>query len=830
MKVSINSLKKLIDINVSKEQLIDIVFKQIGAVEHIDELAPKYQGIVVAKIVEKNDHPNADKLGVYMIDAGKEKNIQIVAGDKTLEVGDMVAYFAPGTKVPYNAHPEKFDGIITKVTLRDVESEGMLASEKELDISNDHEKVMRIDKDCKPGDSFADVYELNDTVLDIENKALANRGDLFGLINVAREISGLLGNKYEQPTWIFKSIEEITDEFNKENINTLPVKIVNNAQATCSRYTAVTMSNIKIESSPIWLKVELMKVGIRPINNIVDITNYLMYLTSQPLHAFDYDKVLAKQENKEYVEIEVRMGHDQEKITLIDGKQAMLDSTMTVISNNNSAIAVAGVMGGMDTEIDENTKNILIESANFDRYNIRKTSMKLGVFSEAVQRFTKAVDPNITSSTLYKTISLILELIPQASITSQIEDQYTEKYESKKISFNINTVNNHLGTELTNEDVNKILTNINYMVELNDNMFTVSAPSIRRDINIKEDIFEDIGRHFGYNNIKLELPNRSVNPAKKNIVLKLKRDIRNSLSNLGLYEALTYNFVSSKLYSKLGLDLDDAYHLKNSLSPETEFMRTHLLPSLVDKLQENYSHGQNNFGLFEINLTHNKNEVDEIQLPIERNSLAYVSLNETKTGAPYYVAKEIAHQLFNRVGINTENISYILLSQYSHDDLPYWMKKLENMLEINRSAVLIYSGKVLGIVGELKSKTLKSLKLPMNIFVGEFDILQILTCISEKRNYIEPSKFPSVVHDYSFEVDMDTKYQELIDTLKNVLKYNDINIEIKPVDIFSNNDEKKKITLSIILNPINKTLENSRIEEIKETIKQFANNNRYKLV
>ncbi len=818
MRVAINSLKKYTKINLSKEELIEKVFKQIGAVENIEDWAEKYKGIVIGKIMEKKDHPEADKLGVYQVNIGTETT-QVVAGDKTLEVGDLVAYLAPGVKVPYNTHPEKFDGVITKVKLKGFESNGMLASARELDFGNDHTGVMRLnDVKAQPGDSLAEKLDLNDTILDIENKALANRGDLFGLINIAREISGIQNLPFVTPDWLVQALS--TDY---EGDAQLPIKIENQAEVFCSRFMAVKMKDIKIKQSPMWLKIELLKAGIRPINNVVDVTNYLMYLSSQPLHAYDYDKVAKKDlETQGGIQIIARLAKNGEKLTVIDGKTVELDDSVLIIADAKSPLGVAGIMGGLDTEIDDNTKNIVIECANFDRYNIRRSSMKLGIYTDAVTRFTKALDPNLTQVVLAKTLEMLGELAGGKQ-ASKVQDIYPSPIEAKSINISVKKANQKLGLELTTQQMTTILTNINYNVSEikngDDDELVIKVPTLRQDIAIPEDIYEDLGRQFGYDNIKITLPTRTILPSNGNPFVDFKNRVRNILSNNGGNEALTYNLVSKTLLDRCKVEYNDIYHIKNPLSPELSYMRLSVLPSIVEKVQENLIHGFDDFVMYELNKGHNKSEIDtQENLPAEREYLAIVSLDKQSEGSSYYSMKALFNDLITKLKL--KEIEYKLLVDVEFDKLPLWIRREFSMFNPYRSAVVYSDGNVLGVLGEASNSLKQVIRLPKYTSLAEFDLGQIYSSMHNFKNYVEPSRYPSVVEDYSFQVPYETQYNDLYKVISESINNKEINTTVTPVDIYSNdNDMKiKKITVRISLQPKEKTLENKEINAIREKI------------
>ncbi|HRI06134.1 MAG TPA: phenylalanine--tRNA ligase subunit beta [Candidatus Dojkabacteria bacterium] len=809
MYIPLNWIKEYTDVNLTNEELVEEVSTKIGAVEEVKDLSEKYKDILTAEIIEVNDHPNADKLGVYKISIGKDKTVQVVAGDKTLKVGEKVAYFAPGVKVPYNSHPEKYDGIVTKVSLRGVDSEGMLASERELDLGADHNKVMRLDANIEPGQLLAEVFGLNDVVLDIENKALANRGDLFGILGIARELSGIQGKKFQSPDWYSTK----TDKYNGD----IKVTIKNEIDAYCKRYMAVVMDGVQVMESPVWMKVALSKVGIRPINNVVDITNYAMYLTSQPLHAFDLDKVL-KVSGKDEAEILVRLAKEGETITTLDGKTVELDTNTMVITDGRNPIAIAGVMGGQSTEVDSNTKRILIECASFDRYNIRKTSMRLGLFTEAVTRFTKALDPNHCEGVLVKTIDMINDLA-KGKVASKVFDEYAQPVSAKTINFTTNRLNTILGISLSPEQVKQYLENIEYQIQVNGDEIIATVPTFRQDIGVEEDIYEDVGRHYGYNNITPTLPSKPILPNSINPMLEFKTKLREIMTRLGGNELLTYNFTDAKVFEKYNISLDTSYKIINPLSPELEYMRYDLLPSLLEKVVVNVEQGYNKFMLYELNKGHSKAQEDfdpTESLPKEREYLGATIVNPDYKGRPYYTAKAVLEKLLSKLNVKTYDL--VLLK-----DLPTptkaWIDRMSDFLDIDRTAALIINQEYVGVVGEVHAHILSKAKLPAYTSILELDLGVLINYTKDSYGYIEPSRYPRTIQDFCFELPLEVRYKDLEKLVSKIVTDVDYVFTISPIDIFHKEEsDKKRITLRLSLQHRDRTLTQYDITQLRNTL------------
>lgn len=797
MHISLDWIKQYTQIKLDNDQLISKVRAQIGEVENIIDYSEKYKGVLVAKIKQKKDHPDAEKLSVYDLDLGSDITVQVVAGDKTLEIGEVVAYFPPETKVPYNAKPEKFDGIVKKVTLRGVESNGMLASARELDLGPDHSIVMRLNVDAKPGSTLLDAFDFDDLVIDIENKALANRADCFGVLGIAREIAGIQGIKFSSPDWYIEADKQII----KDVKTTLPVKINNLGAELCPRYMAASISNIQIHESPAWLRSLLIKSGLRPINNVVDITNYLMLLTGQPLHAFDYDKLRSKDpKSGEEASITIRTAKEDETITTLDGKTHQLDEKILLICDSTNPIAVAGVMGGLETEIDQNSKNIIIECAVFDKYNIRKTSMKLGLFTEAVTRFTKGQDPEKSEPVLYKAIELIKELA-SGNMASEPADSYLSPATKVDIEVSIDRLNKHLGTQLEESQIISILDNVElYSRPLKPGWIVVDAPSYRADLKIREDIHEEVGRLYGYNNITQTLPTRTIKPVERNGKVALQREIRNIMTSLGGNEIITYNFQGLDLFEKYQLNPEVAYHIRNPLSPDLEYMRTALLPSVYEKLPQNILDGQKEVALFEINKTHSKLENDDENLPLERTSLAFsIGVEEKKSlesyaGSPYYTAKIYLENLLKRLKL--DQLEYKLVADIKIEDLPLWIKNIVNMYDPNASAIVTHrigeNKKALGILGKVSPEIESKCKLPKYCSGFEISIDELLAMYTNNSLYIEPSKYPEITNDICFVVDKDLPYIHIKELIEKEIVEDKMIVGVSAVDIYQTEQQVKE--------------------------------------
>lgn len=817
MRVTTELLKSIGEIKVNSDEIINIIKEGIGNVEYYHNIGKDYEGITVAEIVEKNDHPDADKLGVYKVFTGQER-IQVVAGDKTLEIGDKVAYIPPESIVPSSIYTELEPILIKKMKLRGIESNGMLASEKELNIGPKHDHVMRLEMEAIPGTKFVDYYYFNDTVIEIENKGLTNRGDLFGLVGIAREITAITGDKFTSPSWYKNDKKNL-----KPEINCLNLEITNDAEALCPRYTAIALDSIENSKSPIWLRSALLKLDIKPTNSIVDITNYISAIFGQPLHAFDYDKIITSDpapDNK--VNINIRMAREGEEILALDNKTYRLNDRTIVIADSRHPIAIAGVIGGKDTSVDENTTRIIFESANFDKNSIRRTSMGMGISTDAATKYKHSLDTEVCLPALLRAVELAKEICG-AKVASGVIDIYNQPYTETIITLDIKKLNTHIGLDLTKDTIKSILTNLEYRIISSDKTFiTVSVPSWRRDILLKEDIHEDIARVFGYKNIPMILPKKEIVAVKENKLFTLKKNLRKTLSDLGLNEILTYSFTSSSNFEKCELSIDSSFKIKNSLSPDLSLMRTTLLQSILVKMKENRQRGFDRFGLFEINIPHINTYLDENTLPKEDWHLS-LALNDHSEKqdftSSYYLGKKYFDKILDTLNLKGE---YILIGDSLEQNIPEDIKVLLALFDPNVSALCLIEKKIVGVVGEFKSIIKRNFKLDESSCGLDINLNRILELPVKKIRYREIPKFPSYSADLCFQTNTSIKYDDMYEVIDEIINKNEYWGVVECLDIYQDKKtpDKKKTTFRITGAHYNQTVNDKDIKRIIEKIEK----------
>ncbi len=841
MKVSVNWVKWYSDIDLPPiDELVTKIGAQLGAVEEVIDIGAKYKGIVVAKVVSCEKHPNADKLNVCAIDDGgntpdvnRDENghIQVVCGAPNVREGLLVAWIPPNVVVP-STYDTSDPFTLEARELRGVVSNGMLASGKELVINEDHDGILEVDEDVAPGTPFAAVYGLDDYIIDIENKMFTHRPDCFGQLGVAREIAGILGQKFISPDWYLQSPKNTAEQAGE----LLPLEVRNEIPELVPRFMTVAMSGIEIKPSPLWLQSYLSRVGIRPINNVVDVTNYMMMLTAQPLHAYDYDKVKAIDSGDKAILV-VRKPKSGEKLTLLNDKEIQPRDDAIMIASATRAIGLGGVMGGADTEVDENTKNIILECANFDMYSIRRTSMAHGLFTDAVTRFNKGQNALQNDRVIGKSMQMIAELAG-GKIASEVSDENGEIHASAKIAVTPGFINARLGLDLGGIEISNLLKNVEFIFpqvggDSKEASLEVTVPFWRTDIKIPEDIVEEVGRLYGYDKLPLKLPQRLMIPTQRNALLETKTRIRDILSGAGANEVLTYSFVHSNLLEKVGQNIELAFQINNALSPDLQYYRLSLTPSLLEKVHPNIKAGYSEFALFEIGRAHSIGEQDpyEPDIPKEVNALSFVyAAKNPGHGAAYFKAKHtLSHLLAN---FNVDH--YVGFEPLKNADLYNnpWIEQMAALFEPERSAVLRdKEGMIWGVVGEYKANVRKNLKLPE--YVAGFEIDPLLMFLHNKTlfQYQPLPRFPKVMQDITLKVPTELLHAELFRFVSDYLtkhKPNHVICNVASKDIYQkeNDPAYKHVTFGITMASYEKTM---RDEEVTTLLNGLADEAKQRL-
>lgn len=800
MKVSLQLANQYSNVDllaVPIDELLVRIGAQLGAVEEVIDWTHRFDKAVVARIISCHQHPNADKLKVCLIDDGQvssnverdaEGLVQIVCGAPNVRDDLLVVWLPPGATVPSTVDKDPF--VLSARDFRGVVSNGMLASAAELGISDDHSGILELEEPHQPGDLFGELYGLNDIIIDCENKMFTHRPDCFGVLGVARELAGICGLQFTSPGWY--NLNAVNRE---PQVGSLSFTSKNEAPDFVARFMLQVVENVQVKQSRLEIQTALSRLGSRPINNLVDFSNYYMYLTAQPTHAFDYDKVKALcVDGEKEVTIFPRMAQAGETLELLNGKTITLTEKDIVIATDKQAISLAGVMGGAATEVDETTKNIIVECANFDMYEIRRMSMRHGLFSDAVTRFNKGQSHLQNPVVLQKIIEDICA--DTGGTAGLLYDSNPEEssFSVDPVVVTTTFINSRLGSSLSAEEMQQLLTNVECTVAVSEEGLVVTPPFWRKDIELPEDVVEEIGRLYGFDKLPILLPRRSIAPVAKNPHLVLNENIRTVLSGAGANEVLTYSFVSDKLIRDAGQAQTEAYQLSNALSPELQYYRLSLTPSLLAKVNQNIRAGYNKIAIFELGKTHLKLQgVNDEGLPQENAMLSLVYAASEKTvsaadGAAYYQAKVYVEHLARALGLEFD---YQSVGEASYEIIkPY---------DPTRSALLIEkkSGSYVGIIGEFTASVRRSFKLPVKSAGFEImlaPILEITSSGKAVRNYRALARFPGTSQDISFKTALDKKFGDLFAALQNVANVaameHGFTVSTAPIDIYRKENAK----------------------------------------
>ena len=818
MRVSLNQIKRYIDFELpANDTLIININQQLGGVEDSYDFGSRYEGAVIVRIDSCEKHPNADKLNICQVDDGTGELTQVVCGAPNVHAGMFAVWLKPGSTVPSSVN-DKEPFVLGARELRGVMSNGMLASPKELGLGDSHDGILEIDPseqtttgvDIAAGLSFANTFGLDDSIIEIENKMFTHRPDLFGQLGVAREIAGIHGHRFASPDWYYSPRVDALPVAS----DALPLTVFNEAETAAPRFMAIALKGIEVKPSPLWLQCALVSMGGKPINNIVDLTNYIMLTTAQPTHAYDYDKLRGAM-------IGARMAQAGEQITLLNGKSYQLDAADIVISDGEGPIGLAGIMGGGNSEVSDATTNLVLEVASFDMYTLRRSSMRHGVFTDALTRFNKGQSPYQNRVVLCELVRMIQE-VAGGEIASETFDtgnglvrEYKDKLHLEAGSVTADFINERLGTTLNAEEIATLLRNVEFDINSKDGAIDYRAPFWRTDIVEAEDIVEEVGRLYGFDRLPRILPSRSTKPAPLNPTRQLKLQLRRELSRAGANEVLTYSFVNGKLIVKAGQDSAHAYELSNALSPDLQFYRLSLTPSLLDKVSSNFRAGYDMFGLFELGKSHFKNAMDQTEpsVPHEGEQLALVIAGSNpNNGAAYYSAKRYFDQTIQL----RDGYEQVSLSSYTIDD--EWGAQLVAPYDKDRSVAIVKNGRIWGVVGEFNAAVHDAFKLPDYAAGFEIHLDAVDLTLSE---YVPLSRFPGTSRDISLKVAADTPYQSLRDCVESVLDTLDSSFAttITPLSVYkADGDDRKTVTFRITFVNAERTLKDDEVTIFMKTI------------
>ena len=666
MIISVNWLKRYLPADLPMSQLTSMIGARLVEIESVTSLADKYAAPVVVRVVSCVPHPDSDHMHVCKIDDagtvdGVERDdggyVQVVCGAPNVHQGMLAVWLPPHSIVP-DSYGTSDEFKLTSRKLRGVISHGMLVSPRELDLWNEHQGILETtDSSARPGQRLRDVLDLDDTLLEVENKSLTHRPDCFGVIGFAREVAAIIGQTANIPAWL----DNLKGELAVDQLSVKPtVTIVD--PTLCARYECVAIGDINDQAQlPDQLRSLIGRCGTNSISALVDITNWLMLDSGQPLHAFDLDRVIAVSPTGR-PDIVVRAARAGEQLELLDGRTIPLNPKNVVVAagdgHQNVPIALAGAMGGMATEVTSRTKRVLLESATFDLYHLRGTQFRHGIFSEAITRFTKGQPAALTHPVLLQAVAMARQYAG-AKVISDLAEAYPTPTQTVKFDIPVaqfTAVLGQLDDKATGQQgysgqlIVETLKHLQYdQVKLSGDHIEAVSPWWRTDLHIAEDVIEDIGRVNGYDNIVGTSPLRPYRAASYDELYSKQMWLRNRLKEAGGNEVVTYSFVHGDLLDRVGDDRSQAYRIVNAISPRLQYYRRDLLPNLLECGRDNLRAGYNDFMLFEIGKVHRRGLMDpaEPALPAEPPMVSGVILDKNpRTQSAYYQI----HHILNRSG------------------------------------------------------------------------------------------------------------------------------------------------------------------------------------
>lgn len=743
MFVSLNWLRKYVDTgSLSPEQLGEKITKSGIEVEGIHYIAEKSEGVVVGHVLSREPHPNADKLSVCQVDIGEE-TLQIVCGAPNVEAGQYVAVAKPGATLPGNFH-------IKQVSIRDIESNGMICSLQELGIDEQYiptdiaEGIFVFREDVNVGDPVEPLLNLNDAIFEFD--LTPNRSDCLSMIGVAYEVAAILDAQIQLPD---ETVETI-DEHSKQYVS---VKVDDSKLAPY--YGAFIITDIEIKQSPLWMQNFLIASGIRPINNVVDITNYVLLEYGQPLHAFDYDRLGSK-------EIVVRTANDGEKMITLDGKERTLSSEHLLITSGDEPIALAGVMGGANSEVHEETKTILLESAYFDPQTVRNAAQFTGLRSDASNRFEKGVDPNRVDLAAIRACQLLQKYASGKVLKKGVIFDELNRTE-KTVDMNIHKVNKRLGTNISPEEIDHILNKLRFPFTKKDDNYVVTIPTRRGDIAIFEDMLEEVARIYGYDFLPYTLPANASRPGALTTRQRVIREVNQYLQGVGLSEAITYSLTKESYAQRLISPEYEGEQLENiklamPLSEEHQFLRLSLLPQLLQSVAYNKARSEPNIAYYEFGSIFVTDDKKLSNQPEEKLRLSGVltgkwvdhQWQQENKFVDFYVVKGLVEGLFHFLKL----------------PISFTQVKLTDM-HPGRCATVSIQEEVVGFIGQVHPLLASEMDLN-ETYVFDLNIEKILDKIDHTPSYKTIPRYPSVTRDIAFIVDQNIHASHVQETIQNI--------------------------------------------------------------
>lgn len=809
MLVSIDWIKDYVKLDKwpQDKEFCDRMIMSGSNIETISYLGEGIENVKIAKVLSIDKHPDADKLVVCQMDLGKLGKLQIVTGASNLYVGAYVPVAVDGSVVPGPLHgqPKQEGGVkISAGELRGVKSDGMMCGPQELGIADKCAPLVSKDGiwllpgnyEDKLGENIDEVLGLKDGVVDFE--ITPNRPDCLSMIGMAREAAATFGGELVYPKTDCNTLTEKSSDYIQVEVKS----------ELCKRYTARVIKDVKIEQSPWWLQKKLIAAGMRPINNIVDITNFVMMEYGQPLHAFDIRSLAGGK-------IVVDVAEEGSKFTTLDGVERSLDDSMLMINDANGPVAVAGVMGGLDSEIKPDTETVVLESANFVGSSVRQTSKKLGLRTEASGRYEKGIDPNLCEEAADRVCALIDEL-GYGKVLEGSVDIYKSPEHPQVVSARVSRINKVLGTNLSREEMVAILESLEMKVQGTGDDMIVTTPTVRQDILKEVDFVEEIARMYGYDNLPNTLPKLDVK-AENSLSWETRRKLRDLLCAMGADEIQTFSFINQKIFDACRIDEEswerDTVDIINPMGEDTAAMRTILTPGMLEVLARNYNRSVEGVRAFEIGKVFSKNYIQPEGLPDESFDL---SLGVYGKDESFFTLKGMVECMFDMMGI--KDVSYIAEPEYG----VYHPGRCARVVKVTDKGEEVE----LGIMGEVHPDVASNYGIGDKAYCGEFFLDRLIEFSSREIQYSKPPKYPSTSRDIAMVVSESTPVAEIEKVIKEA--GTEILRSVKLFDIYRGiqvGHGKKSVAYSLTYRHDDRTLTDVETEEAHAKVVEALKNN-----
>lgn len=790
MLISLDWLKQYVDIKEDIKELENTLTMIGQEVEAIEEQGKGLDKVLIGQITEYGKHPEAEKLTLLKVNVGGEEDLQIVCGAPNHKLGDKVVVATIGAVLPG-------DFKIKKSKIRGIESQGMLCSEVELGLGTEGDGIIILPEDAPIGIEYREYKKLNDVIFELE--ITPNRPDCLSYIGIAREIAAYYGRKIKCPEFESKTIIE--------SINTGHIDIKIEDKERCKRFSGKVIKNINVGDSPEWLKKRLISMGLKPINNVVDATNYILFECNQPLHAYDLSKVEGRK-------IVARKAAAGEKIVTLDGEERELNNEELVIADAVKPLGIAGIMGGEESKVTESTAEIFLECAYFTPDNIRKTSKNIGISSDSSYRFERGLDIENTAEVLERAAELISQLTGGEILEGCI-DRYVEKYEKIEIPLNIEKLRKFMGKNIEIEVVGKILTNLGIEIKtLNSTTLIATPPSYRGDLTRTADLYEEIIRMYGFDNIENKMPEESIRPGVKDSMTIVVDESKEILSKLGLQEVINYSFISKEAIKILGIS-EDTLEITNPISDDMAVMRPTLMYSLLCNLRDNLNRNQNGLKFFEVSRVFTPKE-DGLANETLRAAIALCGKESKSLWNP----KPESMNFYDLKGFVEKFLEYFGVSRYQLE------RSTNSNFHPGRSADIKIGKVVIGTFGEIHPDLAENLDIKKErAYLAELDLTTLLTYRGKKVKYEKIVKYPEVTRDLAIVLDRDILVGKMLEDIK---KSSNLIESVAIFDVYQGEKieaDKKSVAISIVLRKKDGTLEENDINITVDKILKLISKN-----